>query len=199
MAEDVTTRGSRSDARRLKLLATARKLFAHQGFHLTGMSQIARESGIAVGQIYRDFASKEAIIVALADESLHEWLEEEMLDAAIEARDAKAIDAWIMRMLMDDCDFEERRMMVEVIAESGRSPIIAELNFKILASFRKLLDRALLSLAPATSPVIRIQIINLIQILSWGIAVGQELDPDMDHAAMREYAAYLVRREIGID
>ncbi|WP_443018235.1 helix-turn-helix domain-containing protein [Sphingobium sp. TKS] len=45
-------------------MATTRDLFVKRGFHQTGMAQIASSSGIAVGQIYRDFANKEAIIAA---------------------------------------------------------------------------------------------------------------------------------------
>src|SRR3546814_10817567 len=61
-------RGPRSAARRQHILATTRDLFVKRGFHQTGMAQIASSSGIAVGQIYRDFANKEAIIAAIRSE-----------------------------------------------------------------------------------------------------------------------------------
>ena len=44
---------SRAQQRRDKVVDVARRLFASQGFHATGMAQIAKESGVAVGQIYR--------------------------------------------------------------------------------------------------------------------------------------------------
>lgn len=162
------------------------------------MSQIARESGIAVGQIYRDFDSKEAIIVALSDESLHEWLQEEALDRAIQTGDESAITAWLMRQLMDECDFEKRRMLIEIMAEAGRSPIIAALNLKILTRFRTVVERALMSLAPHLTTAERTGIMDLMQVMRWGMAIGMELDPAMDQSAMRNYAARIVRREIGI-
>lgn len=198
MHDNPSPRTARCDARRRKLLETARHLFANQGFHLTGMSQIARESGIAVGQIYRDFESKEAIIAAISEESLHEWLEEDVLDRAINAGDQATILEWITRLLQDEYDFEERRMLLEIMAESGRSPIIAELNKRVLARFRPLLDRALASIAPELGAASRTLIINLFQILSWGLAAGQELDPMMDRQTMRDYVTTLMRREIGI-
>ena len=43
--------------RREKIVSAARRLFIANGFHATGVAQIAKESGIAVGQIYRDFSS----------------------------------------------------------------------------------------------------------------------------------------------
>ncbi|RZM06398.1 MAG: TetR/AcrR family transcriptional regulator, partial [Sphingomonas sp.] len=37
----------------------ARRLFVEHGFHSTGIALIAKESGVAVQQLYRDFPSKE--------------------------------------------------------------------------------------------------------------------------------------------
>lgn len=68
-------RGERADNRRRHLLDVARRLFIDQGFHQTGVAQIAAESGIKVGQIYRDFASKEAIIAAICESNVEAWLE----------------------------------------------------------------------------------------------------------------------------
>src|SRR3546814_1017361 len=79
-------RGPRSAARRQHILATTRDLFVKRGFHQTGMAQIASSSGIAVGQIYRDFANKEAIIAAICEADLAEWLEEETLETAVAVR-----------------------------------------------------------------------------------------------------------------
>src|SRR3546814_21157826 len=79
-------RGPRSAARRQHILATTRDLFVKRGFHRTGMAQIASSSGIAVGQIYRDFANKEAIIAAICEADLAEWLEDETLETAVEDR-----------------------------------------------------------------------------------------------------------------
>lgn len=58
---------NRAEHRRRLVTDTARKLFMNHGFHATGMAQLAKESGIAVGQIYRDFASKEDIVAAICN------------------------------------------------------------------------------------------------------------------------------------
>jgi AcrR family transcriptional regulator len=50
--------GGKAAQRREKIIEAARKLFIDNGFHATGVAQIAKESGIAVGQLYRDFASR---------------------------------------------------------------------------------------------------------------------------------------------
>lgn len=105
------SRAARSVARREHLLDTARKLFVEQGFHRTGMAQIALASGIKVGQIYRDFENKEAIIAAICEINLLAWLEEDKLEAAVAARDTAAIRAWIERFFLDEPTLEDRRLI----------------------------------------------------------------------------------------
>jgi TetR/AcrR family transcriptional repressor of uid operon len=50
-----------------RILATARELFAIQGFHQTSMAELAASAQISVGQIYRSFKSKDEIIAAIVD------------------------------------------------------------------------------------------------------------------------------------
>src|SRR3546814_3124327 len=145
-------RGPRSAARRQHILATTRDLFVKRGFHQTGMAQIASSSGIAVGQIYRDFANKEAIIAAICEADLAEWLEEETLETAVAVGDREGILAWIERIAIDEPSHENRRMMCEFVATVGCNPIIAEINRKADVRLRTSLGAALASLAPGASP-----------------------------------------------
>jgi AcrR family transcriptional regulator len=57
------------------IFRTTLALIAAQGLHATPMSQIAMESGAAVGTIYHYFKSKEELVQALYAE-IHEELEE---------------------------------------------------------------------------------------------------------------------------
>src|SRR3546814_2198695 len=116
-------RGPRSAARRQHILATTRDLFVKRGFHQTGMAQIASSSGIAVGQIYRDFANKEAIIAAICEADLAEWLEEETLETAVAVGDREGILAWIERIAIDEPSHENRRMMCEFRSEEHKSEL----------------------------------------------------------------------------
>src|SRR3546814_15189079 len=94
-------RGPRSAARRQHILDTTRDLFVKRGFHQTGMAQIASSSGIAVGQIYRDFANKEAIIAAICETDLAEWHEDEAREPAVAVGDREGIIARIERISID--------------------------------------------------------------------------------------------------
>lgn len=141
-------RTARAEQRRRHLLDVARRLFVQQGFHQTGIAQIAAESEIKVGQIYRDFESKEAVIAAICEMDVAAWLEEDVLVEAVQQNDLPAIRAWLARFSQPE-DTEEYRLVAEIMAEAGR-------NERIAASYRTLdnrilnnLSAALVAIAPA--------------------------------------------------
>jgi AcrR family transcriptional regulator len=57
-------------ATREKILREARRLFAESGFEATTTRDIAREAGIASGTLFNYFATKEAIVAALAGDAV---------------------------------------------------------------------------------------------------------------------------------
>jgi AcrR family transcriptional regulator len=189
-------RALRSAARRKHLLETARMLFVAKGFHQTGMAQIANASGIAVGQIYRDFANKEAIIAALCEADLAGWLEEDKLQEAVATGDSQAIRAWIERIATEEPSREDRRMMCDLLGEVGRNPIISDINRRADGRLRTSLQAALHSLAPEASDGQRATLLDFIMSISWGMVAGLELFPQRDHERLRQYVAQLLGREI---
>lgn len=160
------------------------------------MAQIANASGIAVGQIYRDFANKEAIIAAICEADLAGWLEEERLEAAVKAGDSGAIRDWIERIATDEPTAEDRRMMCDLLAEVGRNPIIAEINRKVDLRLRTSLEAALVSLAPHASAESRSTMMDFIISISWGMVARMELFPYREHETLRQYVAALLGREV---
>lgn len=56
------SKDARISARRDQIIAAARLCFRKHGFHGAGMAEIAKTSQLSVGQIYRYFANKDAII-----------------------------------------------------------------------------------------------------------------------------------------
>ncbi|WP_404477020.1 TetR/AcrR family transcriptional regulator [Novosphingobium sp. BL-52-GroH] len=189
-------RAARSAQRRQHLLDTARRLFVEKGFHQAGMAQIAKASGIAIGQIYRDFANKEAIVAAICEANLIAWLEEEKLQAAVDDGDAPAIRNWVKRIVTDELAVEDRRLMSELLAEAGRNPTIAAINRKEDARLRSSLDSALSSLAPAASECQRATIADFIISLAWAMLARSEMYPHQDHGMLRQYVADLLDREL---
>ena len=62
-----TARDAFVAARRQEILDAARRAFIARGFHATSMQQIAAESGVSAGNIYRYFPSKEALIASVCE------------------------------------------------------------------------------------------------------------------------------------
>lgn len=95
----------RSDAvhNRGRVLAAARTLVARDGAEVR-MDAIAAEAGVAVGTLYRHFATKEALVAAVVDESLRA-----LASRAEEAR--SAVDAGAE-------PFTELELLVRAIAQS---------------------------------------------------------------------------------
>jgi TetR/AcrR family transcriptional regulator, transcriptional repressor of aconitase len=58
------------DQRRAQILAAARRCFVRDGFHQTSMQDLVREAGMSSGAVYRYFDSKDAMIVAIAEDNL---------------------------------------------------------------------------------------------------------------------------------
>lgn len=130
MSDDVkrpAERASRADARRGKIIDTARQLFIDRGFHATGVAQIARESGVAVGQMYRDFSSKDEIVAALVTEDCAAFLRRDALRQAIDTGDLESTTNWLLKQIEPDDDREENRLFAEVAAEAARNDRVAEI------------------------------------------------------------------------
>ncbi len=60
------------DERREQILAAARRCFLRDGFHGTSMQDLFAEADLSSGAVYGYFASKEDVIVAIAEENLRD-------------------------------------------------------------------------------------------------------------------------------
>lgn len=187
---------TRADARRDRLLDAARTLFAERGFHSAGVAQIAKASGVLVGQIYRDFANKEEIVAAIAVRDLEEFLAEDELARAVEVSDTVAVRAWIRKFVAGKAK-KDRRLACEIMAESMRNPRIAAIFRAIQDRVRCGLARALETLSPGEARAAeRALVVEVILTIGGGIfhagaADGAALDP-----AVAERLIALVDREL---
>ncbi|WP_165927076.1 TetR/AcrR family transcriptional regulator [Sphingomonas sp. BK235] len=147
MATVPRDRSGKANARRAKIVQAARELFAEHGFHATGMARISERSGVLVGQIYRDFANKEAIVAALAEQDLADFLGGDELCAGRCAIDRVAVRAWIERFITC-ADMPDERLVSEIIAETARNPRLAEIFRSLDERLRERLMEALRTIVP---------------------------------------------------
>ncbi len=110
---------SKLQIRQNEIITAARRCFRESGFHAASMSQIATEARLSVGQIYRYFANKDAII-------------EEMIRRIIDYRIAEMMEGKIHTRLIPQvlaCRFtlneDDDALMLEMTAEATRNPKVA--------------------------------------------------------------------------
>ncbi|WP_083500439.1 TetR/AcrR family transcriptional regulator [Sphingomonas endophytica] len=140
-------RSGKANARRARIVQAARELFAEHGFHATSIARLSERSGVLVGQIYRDFANKEAIVAALVEHDLDEFLAADELCAARCTSDRAMVRAWIARFIACD-DIGDTRLIAEITAESYRNPRIAAIFDAMEDRLHGQLVRALTIIVP---------------------------------------------------
>jgi AcrR family transcriptional regulator len=157
----------RDALRRDEIVAAARHCMVRHGFHAASMAEIALQAQMSVGQIYRYFPSKEAIIHTIVERIVERrlaWIEDESSPADFPRRLAtRALDAG-----QDDAD--DRALMLDATAEATRNPEIAEivrtadrrLHAQAVAAVRR--DHPAMSAREATARV------ELVAVLSEGTA-----------------------------
>lgn len=192
---EVACRASKATARREKLVAVARTLFAEHGFHGTGVAQIAAVSGIKVGQIYRDFADKEAIVAAIVEGDLATFLHEAEIEQAVESGDIAAIRHWLQMFLQCGRDLESRQLMAEIIAEAARNDRIKTIAHDVNRRVKQALLRSLTGLAPRPEQAeSRAELAEMIMTIGAGIMHRRIADPDFDDATAYRRLTTLVER-----
>lgn len=187
---------SRVQQRRDRVVDTARRLFAGNGFHATGMAQIARESGVAIGQIYRDFAAKEDIVAAIVERDCPGIMATEALHHPAGDGDVASARAWISHLLDPREKAEDIRLFAEIMAESTRNERIGGIFAGVQAEMRKNMLAALAQLAPEAPPGRRETLADTILTLSLGLLHHRLMRDDLRVEELTEALEAVVDREI---
>ncbi|HDR2893929.1 TPA: TetR/AcrR family transcriptional regulator [Enterobacter asburiae] len=109
---------ARQKQRQDEIITAARRCFRASGFHAASMSQIASEAKLSVGQIYRYFNNKDAII---------EEMIRRIIDLRIAEMDDKAQTHMMPKMLAwrQTLNEDDDALMLEMSAEATRNPQVA--------------------------------------------------------------------------
>jgi TetR/AcrR family transcriptional regulator, repressor for uid operon len=147
MSQISTPAGRRpADAeRRERILAAAERAFVRHGFHATTMQHVADEIGMSAGNLYRYFPSKEAIVEGLCERDQAERARAFAELMADNRNIFEAMSSGLRRHVLAKPP-EKARLIVEIWAEAGRNPRVAEISRSIdadvLAGIEKLMDAA---------------------------------------------------------
>ncbi len=124
---DAPTECSGAALRRKQILDAARDAFRDHGFHAASMAVVAARAKMSVGQIYRYFSNKEAIVAAIVGVHVEEFMRDltllESADGPLWERVLNNISDSI-RSQIDDGFLS---LTYEVRAEAARNPALQEL------------------------------------------------------------------------
>jgi AcrR family transcriptional regulator len=125
MVDDAQSARPTVESRRQQILDAACDQVRQSGFHGASMADIAKAAGLSVGQIYRYFENKEAIIAAIVAQDLAEMREK---FAELEREPGTLLDALEQHLPdgVDKCfDLKRGALVLEVLAEAARNPKVA--------------------------------------------------------------------------
>jgi AcrR family transcriptional regulator len=119
---------TKREERRLQILDAALRCFSRDGFHGTTTADIVRESGLSQGALYLYFATKDDIVVALADDR-HQG--EVFLNALAKSEQDPVAGLMLLvelygKTLGDQRRTDMRRVGIQGWAEALRNPRIHE-------------------------------------------------------------------------
>jgi AcrR family transcriptional regulator len=126
------------------ILRSAEALFAEVGFDNTTTNAIAARANVSIGSLYQFFASKEAILEAMADRYLRQT--RVALDEALNPPQNVALDELLTRLLERLIVLQEQRpYFLQCLGQSQPSPVLTpaveELSESVADQVTRLLAR----------------------------------------------------------
>jgi len=112
-----------ADQRKPEILARVRAAFADKGFDATSMQDLARATGMSVGNFYRYFPSKAAIVADLIGADLEDIEQTFVVILTSETPMEHLRQALHSRITQQDCD-TDGKLWAEITAAALRKPDI---------------------------------------------------------------------------
>jgi TetR/AcrR family transcriptional repressor of uid operon len=116
---------AKHEEKRREILAAAGRCFARSGFQGATIAAICAEARISPGHLYHYFVSKEAIVSAMAEANLA--AADEGFREMAQASDALTALIGGMKRAEQRSEHPGRAMQLELLAEAGRNPAIADI------------------------------------------------------------------------
>lgn len=125
MNQTSPARSERALERREQILDAASQCFGRKGFHGASIAAISKACGMSVGHIYHFFENKEAIVTAIVERRVQQWIALlESLDARGEILEPTRETALLG--ITERTTPEFNALWLEILAEAARNPQIAD-------------------------------------------------------------------------
>lgn len=171
--------------RHIRILDAAERVFARAGFHAATMNDVAGEAGMSPGNLYRYFASKDAIIAGLAERDRMEIAAD---FAALDPAKGGLLDQLeaLGRRHMVDKPREKTVLALLIWAESARNPAMASMCASIDGTVAQGMSAAVAAAKangelPANLDDARF--LQAIFMMADGFFCGRAANPDFDTAS----------------
>ena len=174
----VEMKAGRAD-RQERILAAAEACFVRNGFHRTTMQDLAREAGMTAGNFYRYFASKEALVLGLADRERQRG--SLLVEAMQRDGDRRAALLSILTEYFVSIRREAAILRLDIWSEATRNPAIAAMTERSEEEARVWFIDTLKALA-TSADCDPSALYALLHPLMKGIVVSRALLPDYDPA-----------------
>ena len=157
------------DARRQQIVEAARARFAAYGFARTSMADIVSESGLSTGAIYRYFASKDEIVVAVCEQAG---------DALPEVLTTESVRAFLQHVRTLARDSGHARLVAQIYAEAALSPALASIVGAQSAAMRATVEKLITGRSAVATQQIAEAFVAVCGGYSSQLAVRGDLDPE---------------------
>src|SRR5258707_4124985 len=179
------TNVQRQSDRRLEILDAAQRCFVRSGFHGASMQEICADAEMSLGNLYRYFPSKEALIAGICERN-----RAEAADSLLAVDRAPGFFeglAALARHHLVERPEEAAGLCAEIMAESRRNPEIARLHSELERDIKaRLVD--MLRRAAARGEISHAVDLDgaatLLMVLSGGLSWRGASDPAFEAQAM---------------
>ena len=110
-----------AEQRSTEILASVRSAFAEKGFDGASMQDLARAAGMSVGNFYRYFPSKSAIVAALITHDLRE-IEQDFAAILVSPAPLEALRHLLHRRIPEHQNCNDGKLWAEISAAAQRKP-----------------------------------------------------------------------------
>lgn len=195
-AIEAGSRKDRAQAQRNRILDAAQRCFAERGFHGASMAMIAETAQMSPGLIYRYFAGKSELIHGIVSRQTELLADDfEQMESGARHPVDSIVDNYCECVSRKDDDasspcYLDATLVLEIVAESRRDPVIAEAMDLLDARINSGLSQWLVQSSGPDAKEVPPQLLQartlMLRVLLDGLKMRQARDPNLDLSLLRE-------------